>query len=304
MKFSVIVPAYNVEKYIKRCLDSIINQTYKNYEIIVVNDGCTDNTMDIAKNYDAKIINLEHVSVSEARNQGVKKASGDYILFLDSDDYWSNELLENISNNLSNNPDLVRFQIRTVNDNNEIIDYHEEEFSGLNGESAFNKIVNFKYVDSVCLFAIKKDYFLKEKFEFRKDTVHEDFGLAPLIIIKSNIVNSIDYIGYNYYKRSGSIMNNPDYDWIKKKVEDVHKHYKYLIEEIDKTNLDSKYFKSFVANSFIEKICSLNEEDYKKYKKILKEERVYDNILSDTFKRKVKKILLKISPKRYYKIKK
>ena len=79
------------------------------------------------------------------------------------------------------------------------------------------------------------------------------------------------------------------------------KHYTYLITEINKTKLDSTIFKSFIANSLILKITELEKKDYKEYKKILKEEKVYDNILTDSLPRKIKKVLLIISPKLYYK---
>ena len=113
-KFSIIIPAYNVEQYIGRCLESVFKQTSKDYEVIVVDDGCTDKSIEIAKDYDVKVITSKHVSVSEARNIGAKKAKGEYLLFLDSDDYWDKDLLKEIKKSLDNNPDLVRFQVRTV----------------------------------------------------------------------------------------------------------------------------------------------------------------------------------------------
>ena len=82
-KFSIVIPVYNVEEYIGRCLESVKNQTFKDYEVIVVNDGCTDKSIEVAKQYDVKIIKTEHVSVSEARNIGVKHAKGEYLIFLD-----------------------------------------------------------------------------------------------------------------------------------------------------------------------------------------------------------------------------
>ena len=132
--------------------------------------------------------------------------------------------------------------------------------------------------------------------------VHEDYGLIPLIIIKANVVNSIEYIGYNYVQRPMSTMNNKDYEKVKKKVSDMFEHYKYLVSEINKTKLDSKVFRSFAANSAILKICELKGKDYKEFKKKLKEEKVYDNLLVDTLPRKVKRQFLKISPKLFYKL--
>lgn len=301
-KFSIIIPVYNVEKYIKRCLDSVFNQTFKDYEVIVINDGSTDSSMEKIKPYKVKTISSEHVEVSEARNKGVKKATGKYLIFLDSDDFWEKDLLKKINESLSNDPDIVRFQIQTVTDENKITKYPEEEFIGLTGEEAFNKIVNYHFVENCWCYVYKKDYYLKENFNFKKDTIHEDFGLVPLTIIMAKKVNSISYIGYNYYRRTGSIMNTQDYNWTKRKVKDFYTHYKYLDKEIETTNLDKKVFKSFIANSLIMKICELNSKDYKEYKKRLIKDKVYDNLLTNTFFRKIKKLFLRISPKIYYKI--
>ena len=182
-KFSIIVPVYNVEKYIGKCLESIKNQTYKDYEVIVVNDGSTDKSMEIAKEYNVKVINTKHVSVSEARNIGVKHATGEYLMFLDSDDFWDNKLLEEITKSLKNTPDLVRFQVRTVTDDGVVTNYNEEEFQDMTGEKAFERIVTYHFVECVWAYAIKREYYIKEKFQFKKGMVHEDFGLTPLIII-------------------------------------------------------------------------------------------------------------------------
>ena len=296
-KYSIVIPVYNVEKYIKRCLDSVFNQTEKDYEVIVIDDGCTDNSIDIVRKYDVEIITIKHASVSHARNLGVEKAKGEYLVFLDSDDYWDKDLLKNISKSLYNKPDLVRFQARTVTDQGIKVDYPEEEFENKTGVQAFNIISKFHYVDSVWCYAIKREYYLRENFSFRKGMVHEDFGLTPLIVIKASKVNSIGYIGYNYFRRSGSIMNNPDYEWTKQKVKDFYYHYLYLIDEINKTKLSKDIFKSFCANSVILKICELKNPEYKEYKKRLKKDKVFDNLLTDTFKRKLKKIIFKISPK-------
>lgn len=296
-KFSIVIPVYNVEKFIKRTLDSIKSQTYNDYEIIIVDDGSTDKSIDIAKKYDIKIIKSKHVEVSEARNIGAKQAKGEYLVFLDSDDWWDKDLLKEVSKSLDNDPDLVRFQVRTVTDNDERTDYNEEEFKGLTGEEAFNRIVKFHYIESIWCYAIRRKYYEKEKFEFKKGTIHEDFGLTPLVVIKASRVNSIKYIGYNYYRRSGSIMNTPDYNWTKRKVKDFYNHYLNLDKEIEKVAVDKKIFKSYIANSMIMKICELNNPEYKEYKKKLKEHKVYDNLLTDTFSRKIKKLMYKISPK-------
>ncbi|WP_028241945.1 glycosyltransferase family 2 protein [Pseudobutyrivibrio ruminis] len=100
MKFSIIVPIYNVQDYLEKCLDTIVNQTFDDYEIILVNDGSTDSSEAICRNYmktcnrEYQIINQENAGLSAARNTGLAVAKGDWIVFVDSDDYVSLELLE------------------------------------------------------------------------------------------------------------------------------------------------------------------------------------------------------------------
>ncbi len=296
-KFSIIVPVYNVEKYIGKCLDSIMNQTNKDFEVIVVNDGTKDHSMEIVKNYDVKVINQKNQGLSAARNRGVKEATGEYILFIDSDDYIEKDLLKELAKSLKNNPDIVRFQIQEVYEDGKIIKYEENPFENKNGEEAFSEITKYHFVENAWAYLYKKTYYEENKFKFKEGTIHEDFGIVPLIIIKANRVNSISYIGYNYLQRTGSIMSQSNYKKIVKKVDDFYNHYLFLIEEINQTELDSVIFKSFIANSLILKICELKGKDYQEYKKRLKEQKVFNNLLTDTTSRKIKKILLTISPK-------
>ncbi len=302
-KFSLIVPVYNVEKYIKKCLDSIFKQSFKDFEVVVVNDGTKDNSMDIVKKYNVKIIEQENKGLSEARNTGIKNACGDYLVFVDSDDYIEKDLLKKINESLDNDPDVVRYQAKFIK-NDITNEFHEKEFTGLTGVEAFKEVSSFHYVEPAWLYAVKRSYYIKNKYSFKKGAYHEDFGLIPLVVFKAKKVNSIDYCGYCYIERSGSIMTNKAYDKTLKKVNDVFSHYKELTESVDKTKLDKTYFNSFLANSLILKITELNNKDYKKIKKELKRQKVFDKLLDDTFARKVKKRIIKISPKLYYKLKK
>lgn len=300
-KFSIIVPVYNVEKYIKKCIDNIERQTFTDYEVIVVNDGTKDNSIELIKDRNVKIINQKNKGLSAARNIGVKHAKGEYLIFLDSDDYWEEGLLEEIENSLDNDPDLVRFQIQEVDEEGNIIKkYSEIPFTNLNGEKAFEAITKYHFVENAWCYAIKKKYYLKEKYAFKEGTIHEDFGLIPLVIIKAKIVNSIPYTGYNYLQRSESIMSTNNYEKVKKKVQDFYTHYQYLLSEINKTNLNKKIFKSFVSNSMLLKICELDKNDYKSYLKKLRNDKIFDNLQTDTIPRKIKKIVVKISPRFYY----
>lgn len=299
-KFSIIIPVYNVEEYLEQCLESVKKQTYHDYEVIIVNDGTKDKSMEIAKKYPYKIINQKNQGLSVARNTGVKHATGDYILFLDSDDYLEEKTLSSIATSLKNKPDVVRFQIKEVYEDGREIEYPESDFTGKTGEQAFAKIVTYHFIENAWCYAIKKDYYTKEKFSFSPGTIHEDFGIIPLIIRKASIVNSISYIGYNYRQRKGSIMNQKSYDKIKKQVSDFYKHYKYLKKEIEKVKGDTSIFKSYIANSMLKKICELDKKDYQEYKKRIKKDKVEKDLLTNTLPRKIKKVIVSISPKLYY----
>ena len=299
-EFSIVVPIYNVEGYLKKCLDSILNQTFVDYEIILVNDGSTDQSLSIIKEYmskypDIKLINQENKGLSEARNSGLKEARGNYVLFVDSDDFIDKDLLLNLNESIINNPDLVRFQLRVVSD--KTIDINEEAFDSLNGHDAFKKIIKYRFVENAWAYLYSRKYLIDNGFLFKPNMYHEDYGLIPLAIIKASKVNSISYIGYNYVQRSNSIMSDSNYMKTRKKAFDVLSQY------LDIVNKDSDpYYRSFLANSVILKLKDLNKEDYKKYLSEIKKHKVFDNILSDTLVRKIKKMLLKISPKLYLKV--
>ena len=228
MKYSIIIPVYNTSKYLKKCLDSIINQTYKDYEVIIINDGSTDNSLDIIKEYSSKNKSIKYKSIknsglSVARNTGVSLARGEYILFLDSDDYIDKNLLNKLS--IYDN-DVIRFQVREVLDNDSIIkEYNEHAFKNYNTYDALNIIVNYHFVENAWAYAYKKEFYIKNKFSFMSGIYHEDYALIPLVLCKAKTISSIDYIGYNYVQRSNSIMSSKDYEKIKKKVYDFLKAY-------------------------------------------------------------------------------
>lgn len=305
-KFSVIIPVYNTEKYLKKCLDSVFNQSFSDYEVIVVNDGSTDGSIDIINEYKVELINLEKketIGPSYARNLGVSKAKGEYILFLDSDDYYEPDLLQKINDSLDSDYDLVRFDIQY--DKKGI----KEKISGSNstevynsGIAAFNGICSFSIVESPCCYAFNRKFFLNHGFEFKVGTLHEDFGLIPLVILNSKKVKCIDYVGYNYVIHDNSIMTSNSYDKVLKKANDFLEHFKFLKEECSKINGDLSIFKSYIANSVILKATTLKGDDYKKYLKELKKIGAFDMLLSDSFGRKIKKVLIKLNPNIYYKL--
>lgn len=295
MKYSIIIPVYNTSKYLNKCIKSAINQDYENIEIIIVNDGSTDDSLEIIKKYTKKyknivLIDQKNKGLSEARNAGIKKATGDYFLLLDSDDFIEYNLISKLNEYTSKNPDLIRFQLRTIDeDGNLISDYHEKAFELTNGSKGFELITSYRFVEVSTIYLYNTNYFKKNKFKFKPGVSHEDFGLIPLVIEKADSIISIDYVGYNYLQRNESIMHSKDYDKLKKKAFDVLIQYEDLI----KYN-GSRYYKSYITNSVISKSKDLNSDDYKRYKNKLKEIKAIDYLLSDTLKRKIKKLYYKI----------
>ena len=174
-KFSVIIPVYNREKYIKRAIESVLKQTYKNFELIVVDDGSTDDTPNIIKNYPIKIITQKNLGVSAARNAGIKASNGQIIAFLDSDDEWKKEKL------------MSHYKFFKKNKNFKIHQTDEiwiKDGKFLNKKKIHQKKEGFIFYDSLhlCLIspsavAIKKELF-EEVGLFREDfEVCEDYEL-------------------------------------------------------------------------------------------------------------------------------
>lgn len=307
-RFSIIIPVYNTEKYLEKCLLSVFSQSYDNYEIIVINDGSTDKSSKIINKYIDKInfIDIDSkktVGPSYVRNLGISKACGDYLLFLDSDDYYDPELLNVLNKSLDDDYDFVRFEIQY--DNNGVknkIFGSDRECIFSDGISAFNQICNYSIVESPCCYLFSRKYLIDNDFKFKENTLHEDFGLIPLVLLKSTKSKVIPFVGYNYVIHSNSIMTDNSYERIIKKTNDFLCHFEYLKKESSKVNGDLSIFNSYIANSVILKATTLKGNDYKKYVNELKRNNAFEMLLNDTFGRKIKKFLIKLSPKFYYKL--
>lgn len=310
IKYSFIVPVYNTEKYLKKCLDSLVNQTYKDFEIIVVNDGSTDKSSNIISKYQKKykniiVIDKENEGLSMARNRGVQKSSGKYIIFVDSDDYVSNKLLEEVDKKIDDS-DILRFQIATEDEEyTKINEYHEEGFESMCGYDAFKYLSSYHFVEPAWCYVIRKNYYIENKFSFKKGVYHEDFGLIPYVIYKARKVKSIDFIGYYYIQRNGSIMNNNDYKKTVKKAFDMIEQYKTMrlfAKNINRKNNLDDYFLSYISNSVIVKARELKKDEKKVYINELKKLNVFDGVLVNTRIRKFKKYLMKHNLNLYLKV--
>ncbi len=309
-KYSFIVPIYNTEKYLNKCLDSILNQTYKNFEVIIINDGSPDNSINIIKDYQARynniiVIDEENGGLSVARNNGIKAATGNYLIFVDSDDYVELDLLENIEKEIED-VDVLRYQvIMESDDGTKKLECKEDGFATTNGFDAFRYLGNYYFVEPAWCYAFKRSYFIDNNFYFKKGVYHEDFGLIPYVIYKARRVKSVSYLGYHYVIRKGSIMTTDDYKKTVKKAFDMLEQYKTLrlfSKNMGKKNNLDDYYLSYISNSVIVKARELKGDEKKIYIYELKKLKVFDGVLVNTKKRRLKKKLMKFNLNLYLKV--
>lgn len=209
--FSIIIPIYNTAEYLENCLDSIINQNFNNFEIICINDGSTDNSTEILKKYtkiDSRIkaISQKNSGIGKTRNKAIEIANGEYLVFVDSDDFIKSEFLNYIVQNIINKPDVVIFGADTLYENNGEITQGQYSCTGF--KKVYNKEDLFKY-HSVIWNKIYKTKFIKENNILNSTTPNTEdqiFVLKALLLAqKINIISKNLYI---YRKnRQGSITN-------------------------------------------------------------------------------------------------
>lgn len=212
---SIIVPIYNTEKYLKKCVDSILGQTYNKLEVILVNDGSSDDSLKICRKYESSdsriiIIDKKNGGLSSARNAGLDVCKGDYITFVDSDDYLEKEAIELLVE--AGNQylaDIVSMKLKPVDENyNSLIKYtNNYDLNQIAGRHYLKEVFERKKSCSVCdkLFSAK----IWENRRFELGILNEDFLMLSKILIDvdCNIVE-IGYYGYNYYTRQLSISRS------------------------------------------------------------------------------------------------
>ena len=312
-KISVIIPVYNTEKYLRRCFDSVINQTYPNMEMVVINDGSKDNSEKIINEYRneyPEIISYyskENTGVADTRNFGIEKAKGDYIMFLDSDDYIDEALFNHLETYVNQNIDLIKFKLQRVTRDGKLIEFVPgETFENTSGQEGFNKLYGTDVLlDSPCVYLIKKDIFIKNNLKFKVGTEHEDFGLMPFVIVLAKTMVSVNFYGYYYVQSDNSITRNEDYSKTFKKAYDALAHYDNAIEHLKKLDLNEitkQNVKIYYTNAIILKTKELQPADQEKYIQEIKKRKMTKNIKIRNIKQLIKRIILGIDIKLYLKI--
>ncbi len=210
---SVIVPIYNVEPYLKRCIDSIINQTYKTIEIILVDDGSTDNSSKICDEYKnkdkrIKVIHKKNGGLSSARNRGLDIAKGKYITFIDSDDYVDNDYIEYLYNLIKKYKTKMSICIARVKyENGKIIDKENNKEMLLNQKETLEKML-YQNDINVSSWAKMYDRNLFKKIRFPEGKIFEDTYTTYKLVLKCNNISIGVVSKYNYMIRSNSILTS------------------------------------------------------------------------------------------------
>ena len=207
---SIIIPSYNVEEYIRQCVESLLKQTYKNIEIIVVDDGSTDETANIIKTLmdkDERIIYYKkrNGGLSSARNYGIGKASGDFIMFVDGDDYLREDAVEILLKEIEDN-DILCFDYYIKVKNNQKIQQAQYSFE-LNNEKKF-----LLSQPSACTKFYRKSIFDKNNIKFDEGLLYEDLALIPTLILYTNKIKFISQPLYYYRVRNNSIIHSDEFN--------------------------------------------------------------------------------------------
>lgn len=237
-KVSVIVPVYNVENYLAKCLDSLMNQTCQNIEVLVVNDGSKDSSERIIQDYaqrfpeKIKAFNKENGGLSDARNFGIDHATGDYFGFVDSDDYVSETMFEEMLNlAVKHNAEMVICNIQKVDEHGNIT----QKLTQIpNMPEKIDLEKNFSVFSDLSYFACNK-LFRRELFEnkrFKKGVHFEDIQLIPQLLLECKTLAQTQNFHYQYLERTDSISKTHN-----EKGLDILK----AVEDVEKTFQTSKY---------------------------------------------------------------
>ncbi len=233
---SIIIPVYNVEKYLKRCMESVLRQTYRNFEVILVDDGSTDKSLDICKEYEKKderikVIHKKNGGLSSARNSGLNVMKGSLFTFIDSDDWVEEKYVESLVKAiLENNADIAQCSYCKKNVKDEIIMHGNIHNDILNGKDEIMRsfFVNQNYITVAWMKIYRSKKFGDVRFyegKNNEDTIY----VADYIDIVDKIVVIEDEL-YNYFFNENSIMNASLTD---KKVSDAYFSAEYMLSKCE-----------------------------------------------------------------------
>lgn len=297
MKVSIIVPIYNVEQYLRTCLDSVVAQLYSDIELLLINDGSTDNSVEISREYESnypfvRLINKENGGLSDARNTGIRESKGDYLLFLDADDYWETDFLQELMERVQKDTklDYVLFRYKKFYQNAETWEeaIHGKELYKLKGWSgiAYLEVMlqeNRKFNWFAWQGLIRRNFILENELFFQSGKNYEDVLWTPEVLLKAERVDFYDKAFYVYrLEREGQITSNFSVESLKGSIYVSSFWYQKLQKlDLDRdlknmllNNLMTQFFVAIWFSGFLE------NQEKKELISILKKNRIllnYDN---------------------------
>ena len=210
LNLSIIVPVYNTEKYLEKCLNSILKNIPQKTEVIVVNDGSPDNSENIIKKFEEKYSDIikyfkkQNGGLSDTKNFGISKATGKYITFVDSDDYVDENMhKEMLELAMKKNADVVYCDIEKVYENG---DTYVSYCTNFKRNTDYFKLIDTPLMAASCNKLIKKE--LYDNFSFPVGLINEDISVTPILLAKAKSIYKIDKPFYKYFQRSNSIQNS------------------------------------------------------------------------------------------------
>lgn len=299
---SIIIPVYNVELYVEKCILSCINQqSSSSFEIIVVNDGSTDGSAEILeliskKYHSIKIINQSNQGLSVARNVGLQNANGEYVWFVDSDDWIEPNSLSRICSRLKDNLDILQLQYRYVYADESL--NHEAQFTHIEGIKSGRNIILDGGLPAPAQFCIyRRKFLLDNNLFFKPGIYHEDSEFKPRATFLAHRIASDLSVSYNYLQRSsGSITSK----FRLKNGLDIICVINSLLDFASATNMDDcckRYFYNHIGmdvNTLLYGYGELSSFDKNKlYSELLKQKRIYRAMMScSNIKYKIEGVLL------------
>lgn len=261
-RVSIIIPAYNTESYIAECINSVLVQTYKNLEVIVVDDGSTDGTADIARaiaetDKRVEVISQQNSGQGGARNTGLRKASGEIIFFLDSDDYFSPDIVEQaVAAMLHNNCDVVVFNGTSFFDEDGVITLKGDRYFALVSKDAQTAFTGLQILSRTggrivqpCMKAYGKAFLEVNGILFPEDIYGEDTIFLYDVFVKAEKVIYVDECGYNRRYRKNSAMTGTGIRNISDRISSFH-----LLEQ-SREAIDSAADKKTIASQHMMYAC-------------------------------------------------
>lgn len=305
---SIVVPVYNVEKYLERCIDSILEQTFEDFEILLVDDGSKDSSGSICdelakKDKRLRVFHKSNGGLSDARNYGLERIRGDYVTFIDSDDFIGKNYLKTLMDQMvENNADISMISSAAIYDDDPVPEETEGKCYVMDGKTAFKVLVCREMLSWSAWGKLFKKSIVKE-LRFPKGYCYEDLHTIPYLISNSSIFAYCSKVEYYYIQRRDSIMHVVTLERIKMWEKGIDKLQTYIKENCpENTMAGEAQIINGIFDNYIDFL--LDNKLYKKVARHMKKKYKYElqKSYSNTFlgrKRKLNAILFMLNSDLY-----